>query len=111
LALFPSKTTLFTGIGIYFVFVLLTFVYGIIAKDVPLKSRLVICLMTAPIIAYWIWILNHWHGNTLLLPGIVLFAGFAGIVMKAKLKKELGILILLSTDAIAIFFEYWLKMP
>jgi hypothetical protein len=111
LVLFPYKTIQFTGIGIYFVSVFLTIVYGITAKKLPTKSRLIICLMAAPIFTYWLWLVNHWHGNIMLLPVITLFAGLTGMVMKTKLKTESGILILLTTDAIAIILEYWLKLP
>ena len=111
LVLFPFKTIQITGIGIYSVNVFFTIVYGITAKDLPTKSRLVICLMAAPIFTYWLWLINHWHGNILLLPLIALFAGLIGIVTKTKLKAESGVLILLTTDAIAIILEYWLKLP
>jgi hypothetical protein len=108
-ALFPYKTVQLTGIGIYFVFVALAFVYGLTANHLKLKARIVICLMAAPIFMYWLWVLNHWHGNEMLLPVIALLVGLYGLFTRAKLKNESGILIMLAADAIAIIFESWMK--
>ena len=65
--------------------------------------------MSGFIFAYWLWVLNHWHGNTLLAPIIVLLASTYGIVSKAKLKNELGFLVIFAVDAIAIIIENWMK--
>ncbi|NOU48001.1 MAG: hypothetical protein HOO86_13200 [Bacteroidales bacterium] len=108
-ALFPYKTVQLTGIGIYFVFVALAFVYGFTANHLKLSARLILCLMAAPIFMYWLWRLNHWHGNELLLPVFVLLVGLYGLFTRAKLKNESGILIMLAADAIAIILEHWMK--
>jgi hypothetical protein len=65
--------------------------------------------MSASIFVYWLWVLNHWHGNEMLAPILVLLVGLAGIISKANLKKELGFLTLLAVDAIAIIIEHFLK--
>jgi len=108
-ALFPYKTVQLTGIGIYFVFVALAFVYGLTANHLKLKARIVICLMSAPIFLYWLWVLNHWRGNELLLTIVVLLVGLYGLLTRAKLRNESGILIMLAADAIAIIIENWMK--
>ena len=54
-------------------------------------------------------ILNHWHGNALLAPIFVLLVGLVGIFSKTKLKNELGFIIILAVDAIAIILENLMK--
>jgi hypothetical protein len=103
----PTRTT--TGLYIYMVFVALAFVYGLINKGKSVGERIVICLMAASIFAYWLWVFNHWHGNTLLFPIITLIVGIVAIIRKVKLKNELGFLVILFVDAIAILLEHWMK--
>jgi multisubunit Na+/H+ antiporter MnhF subunit len=103
----PTRTT--TGLYIYMVFVALAFVYGLIIKGKSIGERIIICLMAASVFAYWLWVLNHWHGNTLFFPIITLLTGAAGVFSKAKLKNELGFLLILFVDAIAILLEHWMK--
>ena len=90
-------------------FVALAFIYGLTVKEKEIWSRIVLNLMSAGIFTYWLWALNHWHGNELLAPLLTLLAGLVGIVSKVKLKNELGFLILLATDAFAILIEHLLK--
>jgi hypothetical protein len=61
--------------------------------------------MSASIFVCWLWTFNHWHCNTALLPIVTLVTRIAAIIIKAKLKNELGFLTLLVTDAIAILIE------
>jgi len=70
---------------------------------------MVIGLMSASIFTYWLWVVNHWHGNELLAPVLALLVGLAAIISKAKLKNELGFLTILTADAILIIFEHLLK--
>jgi len=107
--LFQVQTIQFPGIHVYMGFVALAFVYGIIAKEKDIKSHMIICLMSASIFIYWLWILNHWHGNEMLAPILALVAGGAGIITKAKLRNELGFLVILAADAIAIIIEHVMK--
>ena len=109
LALFPSKTIQMPGFYVYMGFVALAFIYGLTVKEKKIVSRIIICLMSAPIFAYWLWVLNHWHGNTVLLPILVLLIAVVGIISKAKLKNEFGFLTILAVDAIAIIIENWMK--
>lgn len=98
------------GFYIYNVFVALTFIYGIFRKDLTLVARIVIILMSASIFAYWLWTFNHWHGNTVLLPIFTLLIVVFGIFSKVKLKNELGFLVILAVDAVAILIENWMKV-
>ena len=109
LALFPSKTIQTPGFYIYMGFVALAFVYGLTVKEKKILTRIILGLMSAPIFAYWLWVLNHWHGNAVLFPIITLLAGVTGIINKAKLKNELGFLTILAVDAIVILIENWMK--
>ncbi len=110
LTLFFSESVNFFGFYIYMGFVVLAFIFGIIDGELELWSRTIITLMSASIFLYWLWILNHWHGNTLLFPIFVLLIGLASLITKAKLKNQLGFLSILFVDAIAIILEAWMKM-
>ena len=103
------KTDLIPGAYIYQGFVALAFMYGFTVKNKNIGDRIIICLMSASIFIYWIWVLNHWHGNTLLFPTVTLLAGLAAVIRRAKLKNELGFLIILMADAVAILLEFFLK--
>jgi hypothetical protein len=109
LTLFLSNSTLYPGIIVYLGFVTLAFVYGLVIKGMELWPRLIIVLMSAGIFAYWLWILNHWHGNEYLAAVFVLITGEAGVLSKVKLKNELGFLVILAADAIAIIIEHIMK--
>ena len=109
LVLYTNKTIQPYGLYASMVFVAIAFIYGLIGKDMELGSRIIICLMSASIFLYWIWVQNHWHGNTLLLPIFTLLVGLAAIVSKAKLKNEMGFIVILAADAIAILLENWFK--
>ena len=105
IVMIPALKLFYTGLYIYLGFVLLAFFYGLADRGRALIARLVICLMSAGIILYWLWTLNHWHGNTMLVPVFVLLVGVAGILTKAKLKNELGFLVIIAADAIAILLS------
>ena len=98
-----------TGFFIYMGFVAMASVYGFTVKDRGIWSRLVIILMSAGIFTYWLWVLNHLHGNEILAPILTLIAGLAGVVSRLKLKNELGFLVLLAADALVIIIEHVLK--
>ena len=102
LVLIPALKLFTVGIYIYLGFVALAFFYGLADKNRKYEARLVISLMSAGIFAYWLWHLNHWHGNTTLAPILVLLVALAGIFTKAKVKSEFGFLVILAVDAIAI---------
>ena len=108
LVFFPTQTI--AGLYVYVGFVALAFIYGLIIKGKSFGERVIICLMAASIIAYWLWVLNHWHGNAVLFPIITLLVGVGAAISKAKLKNELGFLVILFVDAIAILIENWMKM-
>ena len=105
LVLLPGNKLLTAGLSIYIVFVLIAFVYGIFAKGLTIWPRLVICIMSASILTYWFWRLNHFHGNELLLPILSLLIGAAALISQAKLKNEAGFLVILAADAVAIIAE------
>ena len=106
---FPFETIKTPGFYVYMRFVALAFLYGIIGKDKKLLPRIIICLMSASIFAYWLWVMNHWHGNTVLFPIFTLLIGVVAFFSKAKLKSELGFLVILAIDAIALIIENWMK--
>ena len=107
LVLFPTKTI--AGLYIYLAFVALAFIYGLSIKGKSIGERIIICLMAASIIAYWLWAMNHWHGNAVLFPILTILIGIVAIFSKARLKNEWGFLVILFMDAIAILLENWMK--
>jgi hypothetical protein len=108
LVLIPDLKLFTVGLYIYLGFVGLAFFYGLADKNRKYEDRLVICLMSAGIFAYWLWHLNHWHGNTTLLPIFVLLVAVGGIITRAKVKSEFGFLVILGVDAISILLYYTL---
>ncbi len=106
LTLFLSGTVENSGLYIYMGFVALAFIYSFVVKETKTGARIVIGLMSASIFTYWLWVVNHWHGNEMLAPILVLLVGFAAIIGKINLKKELGFLIILSADAMLIIIEH-----
>lgn len=102
LVLTPALKLFTEGIYVYMGFVVLGFFHGLADKERALIDRLVICLMTTGIFLYWLWVLNHWHGNTILVPVFVLLVALAGILGKAKLRNEIGFLAIIAADAIAL---------
>jgi hypothetical protein len=97
------------GFYIYNCFVILAFVYGFVKKDLTSVSRIVIILMATSTFTYWLWSFNHWHGNVVIFPIFTLFVALSGFFGKAKLKDELGFLVILAVDAVAILIENWMK--
>jgi hypothetical protein len=91
-------------------FVALAFLYGLVIKEKHLPERLIIiCLLAASIFVYWLWILNHWHGNEVLAAILALFVSIAGVFRIRKLQDELGFLSILAVDTIVILLEVWMK--
>ena len=95
------------GIYLYMGFVALAFIYGLLAKGKTADARISICLISASIFTYWLWVLNHWHGNTLLAPVIVLLVVLVSLLRRVKLQDELAILTILTVDAVVIIIEAW----
>jgi len=92
LTLLLPENIKYYGIYLYMGFVALSFLYCLVVKEMKTGARIIIGQMSAPVFAYWLWVMNHWHGNELLAPIFVLLVALAGIVGKAKLKNELGFL-------------------
>lgn len=105
----PVKNWFMAGFYIYLGFAALAFIYGLVVKDLKIGARVVICLMAAGIITYFIWVTNHWHGNVLVAPILVLAMALVALIKKFKLKNEWGFLAILSMDAIAQLVENYLK--
>ncbi|MCB2219223.1 MAG: hypothetical protein KQI35_02425 [Bacteroidetes bacterium] len=109
LVLLPFRSIQEPGLYIYLGFVALAFIYGLVAKEKERGTRITICLMSAFLFTYWLWVINHWHGDALLAPILALIVMLASIIGKVKLKSEWGYLTILTFDAMAILLENWLK--
>jgi hypothetical protein len=106
LVITPALQLFTVGMYIYLGFVILAFFFGLADKKRKLIDRLVICLMTAGMFLFWLWHLNHWHGNTILMPVFVLIIAMVGALSKAKLRNEFGFLAIIVADAIAVLLSY-----
>lgn len=109
LFLFPVYDIPFSGIYIYMFFIAMLLIYTMTQKSMNMISKILLGFIAASIFAYWLWVSNHWHGNTLFFPVITLVSGAGALVSKAKLKNELGIIVILMADALAILIEYFFK--
>jgi len=98
------------GFYVYMGFVALAFFYALIDIKVTIGAKMVIMLMAVSIFAYWLWVLNHWHGNEILAPIFTLLVVLVSVIGRVKLKNELGFIIILAVDAIAVILEHWMKM-
>jgi hypothetical protein len=83
LTFFLPETLIYLGIYTYMGFVALSFIYSLTVKEKNVWPRVIIGLMSASIFVYWLWVLNHWHGNELLAPIFVLILGASGIITRA----------------------------
>lgn len=110
MVLLPIEIIHASGFYVYLGFVALAFFYGLIDIKVTIGAKIVIMLMSASIFTYWLWVLNHWHGNELLAAIFAFLVGLVGLISRIKLKNELGFLMILAADAIAIILEHWMKV-
>lgn len=106
LVITPAIKLFSEGMYIYLGFVVIGFFHGLADKNRKLLDRLVICLMTTGIFLYWLWVLNHWHGNTILMAVFVLLVAIAGALTKTRLRNEFGFLAIIAADAIALLLNY-----
>ena len=110
MVLLPIEIIHVAGFYVYMGFVALAFAYGVAFQGENIGTRIVIMLMASSIITYWLYVINHWHGNELLAPIFALIVGLVGVVSRVKLKNELGIIIILAADALAIILERLMTM-
>ena len=110
LVFFPSVKINIIGLYVYMAFVVFAFIYALTVVSLKPGARIIIVLMTVSIFLYWLWVMNHWHGNTILFPIFTLLVGIVAVISKVKLKNELGFIIILIVDAIAILIENWMKL-
>lgn len=104
-----SNNLLTAGFIIYMVFCVLMVFYGLLLIKRKLIIRLLIVLPPVLMFLFWLWRLNHWHGNTLLLPIVVLCIMFIILTGRFKMKNETGLLVLISADAFTAILEQLMK--
>jgi len=107
MVLFPYGGIQHLGFYVYMAFVALAFVYAIFVRN--RLTSIVVSLMSISIFAYWLWTLNHWHGNTLLLPILTLLIVLFAVIKKVKLKAEMSFIVIMVADAVAVILEHWMK--
>jgi len=109
LALFPVKEFEIKGIYFYMASLVPVFIYGFTLKSISIVPRMIIMLMPASMFTYWLWHDQHWHGNTSFALYITVILATTGLFYKRELKKEWGMLLIISMDAITLIIENLLK--
>lgn len=109
LVLYPDIQNKFYGLYVYMAACALAMAYGFQQLKANKLSAYLIIIMSTSMFVHWLWITNHWHGNTLIFPFITLIAGGVAIFSKSRMKNELGFLVILAADAIAVILENLLK--
>lgn len=97
------------GMHLYLISAAAVCVYGVFSKQKTLEQRLVISLAALATIIHWVWVSNHWHGNTMLIALLILLIGAYALIRRVRLRNELGILLIIMADASLILVEAWLK--
>ncbi len=97
------------GMHLYLISAAAVVICWISAKQKIAEQRLVISLAALATITHWVWVGNHWHGNTMLIAIMVLLLGAYALIRRVRLKNELGIFMIFLVDASVILLEAWLK--
>lgn len=109
LVLYPDIQNKLYGLYVYMAACALAMTYGFQQLKANKLSAYLIIIMSTSMFVHWLWITNHWHGNTLIFPFITLIAGGVAIFSKSRMKNELGFLVILAADAVAVILENLLK--
>lgn len=104
-----SEKLFFPGLAIYVFSCLVMVFYAFFIIKRKFIIRLLIALPPALMSLFWIWRYNHWHGNTLIAPIVVLCIVLIIISGKFKIKQEAGLLVLITFDAITVIAEQLMK--
>ena len=109
IALYPSLQNQFNDFYVYMASCLLAVFYGVYMLSKNRFGAYIIVSMAGGVFLYWLWVINHWHGNVLVAPAVRLIAGAVGLIGRAKLRNELGFLVILAMDAFVLILEELLK--
>jgi len=102
---FNNEGWVLSGIILYEAVVAVALGYGILMKQKKWPERIVLTGLPAVMFTYWLWRLNHWHGNTALMPLLALCTGVFGLFRVKNLKSEWGYLLILFVDALVSAIE------
>lgn len=109
LALFPLKEFEIKGIYFYMASLIPIFIYGFTLKSKAIIPRMIVLLMPASMFTYWLWHDQHWHGNTSFALYFTVILAIVSIIYRKELRKEWGMLLIISMDAITLIIENLLK--
>ncbi|MFO8128598.1 MAG: hypothetical protein R6T99_01690 [Bacteroidales bacterium] len=105
--LYPPEWNADAGFYVYLFFTLVAMLYGLIIRGPGLYQRLVIVLMALPVFLHWLFVMNHWPGNTTLLMILPVIVFIAGLFHARKFRNEMGFLVILFADAVTVLLEQW----
>jgi len=109
LVLYPDIQNKLIGIYVYMAACMIALLYGFYRLKNNRLSAYIIITMSASMLMYWLWASMHWHGNHLIMAFVCLIAGAIGLISRSHLRKDLGFLVILAADAIAVILENMLK--
>lgn len=109
LTLFPVKEIKIPGIYFYMGALIGVFIYGFTSKSKSIVAKFILLLMPASMFTFWLWTENHWNGDTSLALWFTLVLSGLSLFYKKELRKEWGMLIIISMDAITLIIENLLK--
>jgi hypothetical protein len=105
------SSTIYRPIGFiaYMVSVLIAALYAFVGEGMVLRRRLFLLLISASVFTYWLFAVNHWHGNIWLFMTIPVLVFIWWLVCKVRISNELGFVVIMVADALAVVFEYWVN--
>jgi hypothetical protein len=105
------SSTIYRPIGFiaYMVSILIAVLYAITSDGLSIRKRIFILLICASVFTYWLFAINHWHGNLWLFMIVPVLVFIWWLVCKVPIKKELGFIVIMVADAVAVAFEYWVN--
>ncbi len=95
------------GFYCYMLFLVLSAIYALIKDGMVLRQRIFLIAISGFVFTYWLFAINHWHGNLWLfmIPPVLVFIWW--LVCKVKIKYELGFVVIIVADALSVIFDYW----
>lgn len=109
LALFPVKELEIKGIYFYMASLIAVFLYGITLRSKAIIPRMIFLFIPASMFIYWLWHYQHWNGNTSVALWFTIILALMGLYYRRVLRKEWGMILIISMDALTLIIENLLK--
>jgi len=106
-----AAPSIYRPLGFYFymLFLVVSVIYALIKDGMVLRQRIFLIAISAFVFTYWLFAINHWHGNLWLFMITPVLVFIWWLVCKVKIRYELGFVVIMVADALAVIFEYWVN--